>query len=53
MSTYPEVDDHEPKVKCMVHCYTVHSMVHDWVHHIVIDYQQHELEALNAACQTW
>ena len=45
MSTYPEVDDHEPKVKCMVHCYTVHSMVHDWVHHIVIDYQQHELEA--------
>jgi hypothetical protein len=27
--------------------------VHCMVHHIVIDYQQHELEALNAACQTW
>ena len=47
MSTCLEVDDHEPKVKCVVHC-MLHSIMHYWVqctvHHIVIDYQQHEVE---------
>jgi len=49
MATCPVVDDHDPKVEMHGALYMVHSIlhysVHCMVHHIVIEYQQHEVEA--------